>query len=284
MATIGWSLSGLFVRLMPGLDGWQINCWRGFWLALALVIYLVLVHGRAAIDQFDAIPFSGLVISALCFAAGTTFYVTSLTFVSTATVSVIGATSPLITALLSPWITGERPHLVAWISAILAIVGSAVITQDGLHQGNGIGILLSFGVPLTFAIQTLLLRKYRDHDMMAAMCVGGVFSFIIAGIASGFFGPASAFAVTQREFVLLAMMGVIQLALPIIFYAYGARTVPGVTLALIAVLDAVFNPFWSWAFVGEMPDQASVMGGAVILVAVLITVLGGHLYRRLSPA
>jgi len=280
LATIGWSLSGLFVRLMPDLDGWQINCWRGLWLAASLIVYLVVVHGRETVDQFDAIPFSGLLISALCFAVGTTFYVSSLTYVSTATVSVIGATSPLITALLSPWVTGERPHIVAWFSAILAVVGAAVIAQHGIEVGNGFGLLLSFAVPFTFALQTLLLRKYRDYDMMAAICVGGVLSFIIAGFASVTFGHASAFNISQHDFLLLILMGIVQLGLPLIFYGWGARGVPAITLSLIAVLDAVFNPFWSWAFVGERPERASVLGGAIILGAVVISIGGGHFLKH----
>ncbi len=280
LATIGWSLSGLFVRLMPDLDGWQINCWRGLWLAVTLLVYLVIVHGREAIDQFDAIPFFGLLISALCFAVGTTFYVTSLTFVSTATVSVIGATSPLITALLSPWVTGERPHLIAWFSAVLAVVGAAVIAQHGWQLGNGFGLLLSFAVPFTFALQTLLLRKYRDYDMMAAICVGGFLSFCIAGFASVTVGHASAFNISQHDFLLLVLMGVVQLALPLIFYGWGARAVPAITLSLIAVLDAVFNPFWSWAVVGEKPETASLIGGAIILGAVVLSIGGGHFLKH----
>jgi drug/metabolite transporter (DMT)-like permease len=280
LATIGWSLSGLFVRLMPGLDGWQINCWRGLWLAASLVVYLVIVHGRHTIDQFDAIPFAGLVISALCFAVGTTFYVSSLTYASTANVSVIGATSPLITALLSPWVTGERPHIVAWFSAILALVGAAVIAQHGLEVGHWFGLLLSSAVPFTFALQTLLLRKYRDFDMMAAICIGGFLSFIIAGFASLTIGHASAFNIGQHDFLLLVLMGLVQLGLPLIFYGWGARAVPAITLSLIAVLDAVFNPFWSWAFAGEKPEIASLIGGAIILGAVVLSIGGGHFFKH----
>ena len=52
LATLGWSLSGIFVRLMPGLDGWQLNCWRGYWMAVALLVYLVAVYGRGTLRKF----------------------------------------------------------------------------------------------------------------------------------------------------------------------------------------------------------------------------------------
>ena len=53
LATLGWSLSGIFVRLMPGLDGWQLNCWRGYWMAVALMVYLVAVYGRGALPEIS---------------------------------------------------------------------------------------------------------------------------------------------------------------------------------------------------------------------------------------
>ncbi|MEP6826860.1 MAG: DMT family transporter, partial [Aestuariivirga sp.] len=242
LATIGWSLSGVFVRLMPGLDGWQINCWRGLWMSIALLLYLLLMHRDRAMTRFDEIPFSVVMISALAFAVGTTFYVSSLTLVSTATVSVIGATSPLITGLLSPWITKERPHLSSWVSAGLALVGMFIIAKAGLEAGSMLGLALSFGVPITFALQTLLLRKYRDHDMMMSICVGGLFSFMFAGLGSVIFGQGSAFNISSHDFLLLLLMGPLQLALPLILYGLGAKSIPAITLALVSMLDAVFNP------------------------------------------
>ena len=276
LATIGWSLSGVFVRLMPSLDGWQINCWRGLWMSIALLVYLFIMHRHKALERFDEIPFSVVMISALAFAVGTTLYVSSLTLVSTATVSVIGATSPLITGLLSPWITREKPHLVSWVSAALALVGMYVIAKAGIQAGSALGLLLSFGVPITFALQTLLLRKYRDLDMMMSICVGGIFSFMFAGLASVFFGHTSAFDVSLHDFYLLMLMGPLQLALPLIFYGWGAKSIPAITLALVSMLDAVFNPLWSWLVVGERPENAALIGGAIILGAVTVSILGGQ--------
>ena len=61
LATIGWSLSGVFVRIMPGLDGWQLNCWRGYWMAVALMVYLVAVYGRGAYAEISRHTKGGLI-------------------------------------------------------------------------------------------------------------------------------------------------------------------------------------------------------------------------------
>lgn len=277
LATLGWSLSGLFVRVMPGLTGWQLNCWRGFWMAVALLCYLVALYGRDTLHKFTGIPAPALILSAVCFAMGTTFYVTSLTLVGTSTVSVIGATSPLFAGLLSHWITGEKPSALAWFSAVMALGGMTIIARNGFEQGEMLGLLLCLGVPITFALQTLLLRRYRTLDMMPAICVGGFLSFIVAGFFSVFDGgDASAFTIDMHAFLLLMVMGPVQLAIPLIFYGLGARSVTGVTLALISMLDAVINPFWPWLFVGEIPERSSFIGGGIILLAVFLSVIGSQ--------
>ncbi|MEO6608402.1 MAG: DMT family transporter [Aestuariivirga sp.] len=277
LATVGWSLSGLFVRLMPSLDGWQINCWRGFWMSCALAIYLILRHGHNLWPVISAVPLFATLASALCFATGTTVYVTSLTLTSTATVSVIGATSPLVTGLLSPWITQERPGVWAWLAAVIALCGMGVIAWNGFGQGTMTGMLLSFGIPLTFAGQTLMLRRYRAFDMMPSICLGGMISFAIAGGAGFLFGHhQSALDVNPHDFGLLMLMGPLQLAAPLVLYGMGARLVSAFTLSLIAMLDAVINPFWPWFFRGEVPGALEVIGGMVILMAVVIYVVGSH--------
>ncbi len=280
LATVGWSLSGLFVRLMPTLDGWQINCWRGFWMSCALAIYLILRHGHNLWAVISAVPLFATLASALFFATGTTVYVTSLTMTSTATVSVIGATSPLVTGLLSPWITQERPGVWAWLAAVVALCGMSVIAWNGFGQGTIMGIVLSFGVPLTFAGQTLMLRRYRAFDMMPSICLGGIISFVIAGGAGFLFGhQQSALNVNPHDFGLLMLMGPLQLAAPLVLYGMGARLVPAFTLALIAMFDAVINPFWPWFFLGEVPGGFEIIGGLVILAAVLIYLAGSQFQK-----
>jgi drug/metabolite transporter (DMT)-like permease len=275
-ATVGWSLAGVFVRFLPGLDGWQINCWRGFWMSVFLLVYLVAVYGRQTASKFREVPVPALIAVAGFFTAGSTLYVTSLTLAGTATVSVIGALSPIFAGVLSPWITQERPSLASWAAAFLALAGVAVIAWEGVSAGNIAGILVSLLVPLSFAGQTVALRRYRDFDMVPAICVGGFVTFLLAGAMGYVFGGHSGggFQVTLQQMLLLALMGPLQLSIPLIWYAKGAKAVPAVTLTLVAMLDVVLNPLWSWLGVGEVPTNSAFIGGAIIVGAVVISIFG----------
>lgn len=282
LATVGWSLAGVFVRFLPGLDGWQINCWRGFWMSVFLLVYLVFIYGHETIGKFRAIPLPALLATAGFFTAGSTLYVTSLTLTGTATVSVIGALSPIFTGLLSPWITGERPSLASWSAAIMALVGVAAIAWDGFSTGTLLSLIVCLGVPTSFAAQTVALRRYRAFDMVPAICAGGFFTFAVAGILGFVFGghPAGGLQVTLREMLLLAAMGPLQLSIPLVLYAKGARYVPAVTLAMIVMLDVVLNPLWAWLGAGEVPDRSAFLGGSVIVLAVLLSIFGDRWLSR----
>ena len=283
LATLGWSLSGLFARLLPGLDGWQITCWRGFWLSITLLVYLGLRNGAGLEQTFKHVPRRAMWVLAICFAIGTTCYVSSLTLVNTATVSIIGATSPLVTAMLSYWLVQEKPSPMNWIAGLLVMIGMALIVPHSYEGNHTWGLLLALAVPITFAVQTLLLRRYREFELMTAICLGGFLSFGLAAFASIVFSEKSAFTLSAYEMLLLICMGVVQLGLPLIFYGWGAKSVPAVTLALVATLDAVFNPFWSWAFANEVPDRDTVVGGSIILAAVVVSIASGQI-KRLDPA
>jgi drug/metabolite transporter (DMT)-like permease len=278
LATLGWSLSGVFVRLMPWLDGWQINTWRGFSMSVALLCYLIAVYGSDTVGKFREIPLAALIISAAFFTLGSTLYVTSLTLISTAAISVIGASSPIFTGLLSPWITKERPGAVAWLAALLAFTGVGIIAWEGLEGGKLIGMITAILVPMSFAGQTLMLRRYRNFDMVPAICAGGFLTFFAAG-GLGFLAGhrGGGFEVELQDLLLLAVMGPLQLALPLILYARGAKSVPAVTLSLVVMLDAVVNPLWPLLVVGEMPERTAYIGGAIIIAAVAISIFGGNL-------
>ena len=75
---------------------------------------------------------------------------------------------------------------------------------------------------------------------------------------------------------LLSLMGLVQLALPLILFAAGAKHVPVVPAMLIALADVVLNPFWVWLVHGEQPPSGTVAGGALILSAIV----GATLYEN----
>lgn len=270
-ATLLWSLSGIFARLMESSDPWQLNAWRGLATAICLGIFLGLRYRGGLVAQLRKIQAMALLACGGFFAAGSTFYLTALEGAPVANVSCLTASSPVFAALLAWAFLQERGNGRIWLATFLAIAGTAVIFMDGLAfgeqdlAGNAVALLTAF----CFAGQTVALRRYRSVDMVPAIVVGALAVFLILGVALG------NLAISAHDLRIVLLMGAVQLALPIALYVYAARHVPAMQLSLISLLDVVFNPLWAWIGVGEVPERNALLGGAVIVGAVLLT-----LFRR----
>jgi drug/metabolite transporter (DMT)-like permease len=283
-ATAFWSLSGVFVRWLPAdLDGWQINAWRGLSAAVALLVYLGFMYGRDMVRRFRMIEPKALVATVAFFSLGSTFYVISLTLTGTANVACLTATSPIFAAILSPLVTGERPGAVAWVAAALALAGVVVVVGGDIRDGASLGSLVALFVAFCFAGQTVVLRRFRDVDMVPTICVGGFVIFALIAPFKLFAEDGAGLDIGWQSLGVIAVMGLVQLALPLALYTYSARYLPAVPLTLIALLDVVFNPFWAWLGAGERPATGAYWGGSLIVLAVLASVLAGRRAARALP-
>jgi drug/metabolite transporter (DMT)-like permease len=274
LATLGWSLSGLFVRWVPELDGWAVNGYRAPATAICLLVYLALRYrGDLKRHLWPKQP-QALLMVGLFFGVGSTLYVYALTMGNVASVSVLCATSPFFAALLAWLFIRERASAVSLAATVVALVGVAIVVQaemSALATGF-LAAVISLGTAFCFAGQTVWLRRHRDLEMMPGIALGGLMVF---GFVSVFIGLPQ---VPLWQVGLLALMGLVQLALPLILFAAGAKHVPVVPAMLIALADVVLNPFWVWL---EQPPSGTVAGGALILSAIVGATLFENRRQRL---
>jgi drug/metabolite transporter, DME family len=268
-ATLLWSLSGVFTRHMESTDAWLLNGWRGLATAVCLGIFLAATYRGRLLGQFRRIEGKALLTCAGFFAAGSTLYLTALKQAPVANVSCLTASSPVFAAFLAWIFLRERGDGRIWLATVLAIGGTAVIFMDGValgwHNlaGNGFALATAF----CFAGQTVALRRFRSVDMVPAIAIGALAVFLILGVAFGHL------AISSHDLKVVLLMGAIQLAAPIALYVYAARHVTAMQLSLITLLDVVFNPLWAWIGAGEVPQRNALIGGMVIVGAVLLTLV-----------
>jgi drug/metabolite transporter (DMT)-like permease len=272
LATLGWSLSGLFVRWVPELDGWGINGYRAPATAVFLLIYLALRYRSELPRHLWPKQPQALFAVAGFFGIGSTLYVYALTMGNVASVSVLCATSPFFAAVLAWLVMRERASAVSLGATVVALVGVAIVVQAEMSAlATGLfAAIVSLGTAFCFAGQTVWLRRYRDLEMMPGIALGGLLVFAFVWVFVGL--PA----LPAWQVGLLALMGLVQLALPLILFAAGAKHVPVVPAMLIALADVVLNPFWVWLVHGEQPPSGTIAGGALILSAIV----GATLYEN----
>jgi len=279
LATVLWSLAGLFARAVPHLDFGAILFGRaGFGGLCGLLV--AFYHWRAGQFELRRLwsPFAPVIL--LLSSTAISGYVAALMTTTVADVLVIYATLPFIAAALAFLVNGEKPSRRTMIAASVALVGVAVMVIDGLGHGRLLGQALSLFMTTGFAGLVVLQR--RDSLLpvapinAAAALIASAFGFAVAGSVK-----MSAFDVAD-----LFLFGVSTITVAFALFMEGAKHVPPAEASLVAMLDVVMGPLWVWLAFREAPSVATVIGGAIVLAAALWR-LAPELRRRqqdLAPA
>jgi drug/metabolite transporter (DMT)-like permease len=173
----------------------------------------------------------------------------------------------------------ESVRRATWIAMAVGGVGVAVMVAEGISLGHFLGNAAAVLSALGFALFAVALRWQNKEDMLPAVCLGGFFTTVIAGVmclASG-----EGLAVSPHDILLASILGVGQLGLGMTLFTYGSKTVPAAELALLAMTEVVLGPFWVWLVLGETAGPWTLVGGAVLMAAIAGNALSG--LRRKPP-
>jgi drug/metabolite transporter, DME family len=277
-AAVSWSLTGLAIRQI-GTDGpWAILFWRslGVLPVLAGVIWWTrgaLIGPLRETGTAGVIGGLGLV---LAFAGA--IYAFQATSVANAVF--LFAASPFITAALGRVVLHERVHPLTWACMAVAGFGMFLMVREGLSAGAGPGnaaaLLSAFG----FACFTLTLRWGKLSDMLPATFLGGVFSAIAAGAI--LLATDGTVMIPARDIVICLLMGAFLLAAGLTLYTLGSKALRAADLTLLSNIEVLLAPFWVWLVLGETTGAATLLGGLVLLAAVVTNGLIG--LRRSAAA
>ena len=174
----------------------------------------------------------------------------------------------------------EKVLPATWAAIAAVIIGVAVMVSDSVGGkvswiGNGLALLIS----VSFALATVLTRRHARVRMTPASCLA---TLIAAGLSCLL---AGGYAVSALDMGLLFAFGALNLGLGLAFFVTGVRLVPSAVAALVGTLETVLGPVWVWLVHGETPSQRTVLGGAIVLVALMAHVGWQlHTQRRVMNA
>lgn len=279
LATVFWSIGGPLVRFIESADAWQILFYRSASLLVFLMIYLALTEGWRLPQLFREAGWPA-VLAGLCIGSTFSVYVLAITQTTVANVLFLLSCSPILGAVLGQFLLGEAVRRTTWIAMAIALVGVAVMVGDGLAGGGALGDLLGLAAALGFALYSVVLRWRRNADMLPSVCYGGLFGtafatfFCLAGGLS--------FVLTPADLAYSLLLGTLNLGVGLVLYTRGARLLPVAEGTLLSLLEVVLGPLLTWLLVAEVPSTATLIGGAILLPAVLIYASTG-LRRRRPP-
>lgn len=273
LAAVAWSTAGLFQRELSAGVGTQL-AGRAFFAVLGLLAYVAIAERGAVLRAFRAIGRDGLVVAALM-AVSSGAFIVALNHTTVANVLFMQALAPVLAAVLGTFV-GEPVARRTWIAMTVAVLGVGLMVGGPDHP-NLVGVSVSFLMSVTFAAVIVVTRHRREVSMAPATCLSQV--LVLLG-AAPFAHPGE---VGGRDLALLAALGVCQIGLGLIFLSLGARLIPAAEVALITLLEIVLGPLWVWVSLSEQPGAATLTGGVIVLVAVLIQVRGAPAEPSVPP-
>ena len=272
-AGLCFSSGGYFVRSVS-IDSWEIIVLRCFFAVIAVGLLFVARERGRVLKSLRASALPSLVIG-LFTGWAIIAYVLAMEFTLVANVTAIMTTSTLIVALLARPFLGERVAAHTWFAVIGGLCGIVVMFSGSAGFGGLYGNLLAFSVAVSIAVQTLVVRKFRDMQMEPAVLVAA----LVAGLAA--LPMAWPLRASGDEVAIMAAFGVVQLAVPLTLYFYAARHLSAPTLIFVVLIDAVLAPIWVWLGFDEIPSHLAFIGAVIILLSVTInTGLGIRNHRR----
>jgi len=263
----------LLVRLIEA-DPWTMVFWRGALMALGLGGFLVLYHRRQTPARFRAMGANGLLV-AVILAAGSVLFILALNNTSVANTLVIVAAAPLIAAVFSHAFLGEPASPRTWGAVVVALSGIVVLASGSARGGTLAGDLAALGTAVCMAGSLVLIRRVRSANMLPAMVLsGGLGALVVA--------PWTApFSIAPDQTWLLLILGLVVLPVSFGLLTLGPRYLPAPEVGLILLLETVLGPLWVWLVIGEEPGQRALVGGAIVIGALV-----GHsllMLRRRAP-
>ncbi len=267
-AALLWSSGGLIVRSLDSADPMTTVFWRSVTAFVFLIGFMTMREGRNVPRQFLRMGFPGIVV-ALCYALASTALIIALDLTSVANVLVIMSSAPLFSALLAWLVLGERISAVSWLAVLATLGGITLMVSDSLGRGAIAGDLVALTIALSQAVAVVTIRRHRGIAMTPAMSL----ATLIAALAVLPF--ASPLQTSLHDLALLTVFGAGQLGLGLALFAFGAPLLPAAQTALLNVLEPIFGPIWVWLLIGERPSQAALIGGGIVLTALLVHIGNG---------
>jgi len=277
-AGVLWSTVGLGIRMIEDAVVWQILLYRS--ISMSLFLYVV-IRLRSKESPFAQIKRTGFpsIVAGLSLVAAYSGGIYAIQNTSVANAMLLFATAPFMVAVLG-WLVLKEPVRVAtWGAILLALCGIAIMVSNKTGDVAFVGSLAALGSAFGFAVFTVALSWGRTGEMLPSVFLSGLFAAVI-NFAICLIQDISLTLSLQDGSVAMGM-GVFQVGAGLILYTLGSRSLPAAELALLSLAEVLLAPFWVWLFLNETASLNTLIGGAVLLAAIMGNAISGK--RRKPP-
>ena len=257
------SFGGLIVKSFEGATLWQILFWRSVFFSITVLTFLLFNY---KLKFFRSIQRSGIpgLIGGIILSIGYAGYVFAMYNTTVANTNFIIQTQTIFLAIFGYLFLKEKISKLTLSSIVLAFAGIILMVGSSLSPGQMQGNIIAFIMPISFAVLILTVRKYPDIDMVPLQLVAGIGAMIIGYLLS------PKILISYHDIFLGFIAGFFQIGFGFILITIGARSTKSAMVGIIMLTEAVLGPLWAWMFLNENPPLVVLVGGIIVISAVLL--------------
>ena len=247
-----WSTGGLMIKM--------VNCHplaiSGLRSAIACLFLLLIIRRPRFTWSWPQLA------GAASFTATVIMFVLATRMTTAANAILLQYCAPIFVSLLGIWLLKEMVRPLDILTLVLVLAGLVLFFLDELSGsgfwGNVFGVLSG----VSFACFFVFTRMDRNGPVIETILLGNIATAVI-GSPFVFVQPPD-----TTGWIVLVLLGVLQLGLPYILYSAAIRHVTALEAILTCTIEPVLNPLWVLLFLGERPGTWAIVGGVIVLIAV----------------
>lgn len=272
-AALLWSTGGLFIK-WTSLAGLELSFCRSFFAAITVAI--VTRHEGFGINRVTA-------IASVLYAVLLILFVMATKETTAANAIFLQYTAPVYLLVLEPLIYKEKFRSRDLITVLVCVGGMALFFVGQLRPQDVTGNLYALASGLCFALYFLLLRHPKAREVNRASSV--IYGNVLAVVITAPWGLAAIGDMNLHDTLSVIYLGVVQLGIAYTLFTVAmARGVRSLDAGIICFIEPVLNPVWVFLVLGEQPSRWALLGGAIIVTAVIVHMLLGARLKKAARA
>lgn len=258
VAAMLWSTGGLFIK-WTSLSAYELSFGRSLLAALTVAFF----------TQREGFRINGItIITSVLYAGLLLLFVLATKLTTAANAIFLQYTAPIYVLILEPLFYKEKFRRIDLLTVAACICGMSLFFVGKLRPQDVSGNLTALASGLCFAFYILLLRHPRSQRVNRAASV--IYGNLLLVLLTAPMGLAAIPKLTVWDAGVVAYLGVVQIGIAYTLFTLGmARGVRSLDAGIVGYIEPVLNPVWVFLLLGERPSQWAIIGGTIIISAVI---------------
>ena len=270
-AALLWSTGGLFIKWTK-LSGLELSFYRSFFAVLTVAFFTR--REGLGLNRISA-------AASVLYAALLILFVLATKKTTAANAIFLQYTAPVYLLILEPLVYKERFRIHNLLTVLICVGGMVLFFVGKLRPEDVAGNLLALASGVCFAVYVLMLRHSKARLVNRASSV--IYGNLLAIIMTAPWGIAVLPSLGRFDLLTVVFLGVFQLGLSYMLFTYAmSHGVRSLDVGIIGYIEPLLNPVWVFLVLGEKPSKWALVGGAIIITAVVVHTLVDARQKRLS--